>query len=194
MTKEKMTKNEWLKTNGFSQNGVTYIVIGNSYKIKDELKDAGFKFSPLLRWHCEDNVYLLPPECEYYTLRYEDIFTWNEEEGVTFMKEGAREYLNSIFNPIRESNSEYVGEVGERLFDIKCGVINVSGFRSAYNFSWVYTFKDFNGNEYAWITTSQQPIGEGMFYIVSGTVKKHAEYKGIKTTYLSRCSVRRINE
>ena len=46
ITKEKVTKGKWLEENGFSHLGETYVVMGNSYSIKDALKEAGFKFSP----------------------------------------------------------------------------------------------------------------------------------------------------
>ena len=189
MTNEKMTKSEWLKVNGFSENGVTYIVIGNSYKIKDELKDMGFKFSPLLRWHCEDNEYQLPPECKYHTLRYEDIFIWDEEKGVTFMKEGARDFLENLFNPPRESKSEYQGEVGEKLTISNCEVANIGGYAGAYGYTWIYTFRDKEENEYSWFTTVNKALSVGMTCDVTGSVKEFKEYKGVKTTVLTRCKL-----
>ena len=69
MTNEKMTKSEWLKINGFSADGVTYIVMGNSYKIKEDLKLSDFKFSPLLRWHGESNTFSLPKNCSEILLK-----------------------------------------------------------------------------------------------------------------------------
>lgn len=189
MTKERMTKSEWLKVNGFSSNGVTYIVMGNSYKIKDELKNVGFKFSPLLRWHYENNEYQLPPECEYHALHYEDIFTWDEEKGVTFMKEGARDFLENLFNPLRESKSEYQGEIGEKLIISKVEVSNVGGYAGPYGYTWVYTFKDNQENEYTWFTSVNKALAIGMNFSLSGKVKEFKEYKGVKTTILTRCKI-----
>ena len=186
---KKMTKTEWLAVNGFSEYGVTYLVLGNSYSIKDDLKEAGFKFSPLLRWHCGDCNFELPEGCEYKELHYEDVFIWDEESHTTFMKEGAREKIDLIFNPIVESNSQFVGEIGERLYDIPMTVRNISGFNSAYGYKWVYTFEDKNGNVYSWFTTSQQAISVGMDCIVTGTVKAHVEYRKVFTTQLNRCKI-----
>lgn len=187
---KKLTKTEWLTVNGFSEYGVTYLVLGNSYPIKDELKEAGFKFSPLLRWHGPEANYVLPENCNYYELRYEDLFTWDEDSHTTFMKEGAREKIDLIFNPIVESNSQFVGEIGERLRDIPMQVRNIGGFDSAYGYKWVYTFEDNDGNVYSWFTTSQQAVSVGMKCIVTGTIKAHVEYKSVFTTQLNRCVIK----
>ena len=186
---KKMTKTEWLAVNGFSEYGVTYLVLGNSYSIKDDLKEAGFKFSPLLRWHCDNCNFELPEGCEYKELHYEDVFIWDEESHTTFMKEGAREKIDLIFNPIVESNSQFVGEIGERLRDIPMTVRNIGGFNSAYGYKWVYTFEDKDGNVYSWFTTSQQAISVGMDCIVTGTIKAHVEYRKVFTTQLNRCKI-----
>lgn len=190
MEKRKLTKTEWLEVNGFSEYGVTYLVLGNSYPIKDDLKDAGFKFSPLLRWHCGNCDFKLPETCKYYELQYEDLFTWDEETNTTFMKEGAREKIELIFNPVVESNSQFVGEIGDRLRDVPMSVRNIAGFDSAYGYKWVYTFEDADSNVYSWFTTSQQAVAVGMKCIITGTVKAHVEYKKVFTTQLTRCIIK----
>lgn len=188
----KMTKSEWLEVNGFSDFGVTYLVLGNSYPIKDKLKEAGFKFSPLLRWHCGNCDFELPEGCEYKELHYEELFIWDEDSHITFMKEGAREKIEFIFNPPSESNSQFVGEIGERLRDIPVKVRNISGFDSAYGYKWVYTFEDMDGNVYSWFTTSQQAISIAMHCTLTGTVKAHVEYKQVSTTQLTRCVIKEV--
>ena len=193
-TREKITKNEWLESNGFNSNGISYLVLGNSYSIKDTLKEAGFKFSPLLRWHCGDNSFELPETCSYYKLNYEDIFTWDEENGITFMKEGTRDKLEDIFNPINESKSEYVGEVGEKIKDLPVTVRAIGGYDSAYGYKYVYTFEDSQGNVFSWFTTVQQAISLGMGLTLSGTIKSHSEYKQIKTTQMTRCKLGVLSE
>lgn len=194
ITKEKMTKSEWLEANGFSEDGKTYIVMGNSYPIKDDLKEFGFKFSPLLRWHGKSDKYELPQNCNYHILHYNDIFSWDEEQGVTFMKEGTREFLENLFNPPRESKSEYQGEIGEKITLFNCEVLNIGGYAGAYGYNWIYTFIDKNDNEYTWFTTVNKTLSIGMKCNVTGTVKEFSEYKGVKTTILTRCKLERVNE
>ena len=187
---KKLTKSEWLDVNGFSGYGVTYLILGNSYPIKDKLKEAGFKFSPLLRWHGSNCDFKLPEDCQYYELHYEDLFSWDENSHTTFMKEGTREKIDLIFNPVVESNSQFVGEIGERLYDIPVVVRNIGGFDSAYGYKWVYTFEGNKGNVYSWFTTSQQAIAIGMYCVVTGRVKAHVEYKKVFTTQLTRCTIK----
>lgn len=189
MTNKKMTKSEWLKINGFSEGGITYVVMGNSYKIKEDLKLSGFKFSPLLRWHGESDEFSLPQNCHYHILSYDEIFIWNEEKGITFMKEGARDYLDNLFNPPRESKSEYQGEIGEYLTRPHCEVSNIGGYSGPYGYTWIYTFRDIKDNEYTWFTTVNKSLAVGMHCCVFGTVKAHNEYKGVKTTVLTRCGI-----
>lgn len=193
MTKEKMTKSEWLKINGFSEDGETYLVMGNSYKIKDSLKEAGFKFSSLLRWHTDNDEYDLPDGCHYCILDYNNVFVWDEEKGVTFMQEGAREYLEELFNPPRVSKSEYQGEIGEKIAVKKVEIINVGGYAGPYGYTWIYTFRDAEDNEYSWFTTVNKALTIGMFCDITGFVKEFKEYKGVKTTVLTRCKLEIID-
>jgi hypothetical protein len=192
MFKRKITKTEWFEVNGFSEYGVTYLVLGNSYPIKDTLKEEGFKFSPLLRWHADNCDFVLPEGCYYKELQFEDVFTWSEEENVAFMKEGAREKIEEIFNPKVVYNSDYVGEIKERIRDIPVEVRAIGGFDSAYGYKWVYTFIDEDGNLYTWFTTAQQTVTLGDRVILTGTVTAHVEYKGARTTQLNRCVLKEI--
>ena len=193
ITKEKVTKGKWLEENGFSHLGETYVVMGNSYPIKDALKEAGFKFSPLLRWHASNTDFLLPPNCHFHKINYNDIFTWDEDAGVTFMKEGTRTFLDDLFNPPRVSKSEYQGEIGSSLALEGCEVIHISGYSGAYGYTWIYTFRDENENEYVWFTLVNKALSVGMHCHVNGTVKSYSEYKGVKTTILTRCNLTRLD-
>lgn len=182
-----MDKQEWLKINGFNSVGVTYLVLGNSYPIKQQLKESGFKFSPLLRWHGPDNEFQLPNGCFYKELSYDEVFEWDDKDGVTFMREGARDIIEDIFNPQEISNSEYVGEIGERFRGTQVYIKSIRGFDSEFGYKYVYTFEDDYGNLYSWFTTVQLPATAGAKGTLSGTIKNHTEYKGAKTTQLSRC-------
>lgn len=182
-----MTKEEWLKINGFNSLGITYLVLGNSYPIKQDLKNEGFKFSPLLRWHGPECKYQLPVTCFYKELKYEEVFEWNDEEGVTFMKEGTRDKIEDIFNPKEIITSEHVGEIGERFHNLPVLVKFIRGFDSDFGYKYVYTFEDDYGNLFSWFTTVQLAAAAGSRGMLSGTVKNHTEYKGAKTTQLSRC-------
>ena len=105
------------------------------------------------------------------------------------MKQGIREVLDDIFNPVVESTSSFVGEIGERLRGIPVSVRNISGYDSPYGYKFIYTFEDKDGNLYTWSTVTQQTVALGMHILLDGTVKAHVEYKGAFTTQLSRCKI-----
>lgn len=191
MTK-KITKQEWLKANGFSADGVTHLVMGNSYNIKDALKEAGFKYSPLLRWHGPDTKYELPESCSYYRFDFDEIYVWDTAEGTAFLQNGAREMIDRVFNPVVESNSHHVGNIGDRLRDVEVVVRHVAGYESVFGYKWIYTFEDKSGNRYSWFTTSQQEVSVDMKVMLTGTVKTHGEYRGVPTTQLNRCVLKDI--
>lgn len=193
-TSKKLTKSEWLELNGFSQEGKTYIVLGNSYPIKEQLKGAGFRFTQLLRWHYSAKSADLPETCHYHELDFNDYFTWNEEQGIAFMKENARQNIERIFDPIQESNSEYVGEIDEKIENIRCVLKNIGGYNTAYGYRWVYNFVDENGNQFSWHTNGNKLLLPEMIVDLSGTIREHIEYKGIKTTKLVRCKVVPVNQ
>ena len=52
MTAEQEAQKNWLLRNNFDENGDTFIVMGDSYTIKDKLKSFGFKYSDYIKWHC----------------------------------------------------------------------------------------------------------------------------------------------
>lgn len=185
----KLTKDKWLNLNGFSNYGKSYLVMGKTYPIKDKLKDAGFKYSPLLFWHGEDNSFELPENCYYLEIDYNDFFYWDEKEGVSFLKEGAREKLENIFYPPQESVSKFVGCVGEKINALACEVKSVGGYDTAYGYRWVYNFIDKDLNEYSWHSTVNKSLSAGMTLEISGTIKEHKEYKGVQITVLTRCKL-----
>lgn len=178
---------DWQKRNGFNENQITYVVIGNSFLIKDDLKDAGFKYSSLLHWHIPHKRFKLPKGYCYRQLYFEDYFVWDEETHDCFLREGARKKLDQFFRVPAPTASRYQGEVGQRLTNIPARLTNASTFEDAFGFKWVYIFQDEMGNVYAWITSRLQPIAIGFRCILAGTVKNHAEYKSVPTTYLKNC-------
>lgn len=184
------SKADWLKLNGFNNLGVTYLVVGDSYTIKDDLKKAGFRFSELLRWHTDNKKFVLPDFCLYVELKYDDYFIWDNNEKTSFLQNGARDKINLIFNPLQESHSQFVGELGERLRDILTTVRAISGKESFYGYQWSYIFEDESGNAYSWRTTCQQAVSVGMKCLLSGTIKDHFTYKGVSTTLLTHCRLK----
>ena len=70
---------------------------------------------------------------------------------------------------------------------IKRVLLRNKGRKNAYGYKWVYTLEDEGGNLYTWFTTSQQAVSNGDILSLTGTIKAHVEYKGARTTQLTRC-------
>lgn len=89
----------------------------------------------------------------------------------------------------RLGGSKYVGTVGERLYDIDLTVIStreISGYGTGVTV--VHRMIDDDGNLFVWFATTQS-LDVGKECKMSGTVKAHKEYQGIKETILTRCKV-----
>lgn len=184
-----LTYEKWLESNGFNENGITYILAGgDTYSIKDRLKEAGLKYSPILQWHGPEKL-KIGDEYTWIPLNFSHYYVWNEAEGCAFLIGGSADEINALINPKTESTSKFVGEVGDRLRDILVMVKSVAGFDTAYGYKYVYTFEDIDGNIFTWFTATQKQINRGDTFILTGTVKEHKTYKGVDTTYLSRCTL-----
>ena len=180
-------KRKWLEKNGFTQDGVTYIVMGDSFSIKDELKAAGFIFDPVLRWHKAD-----PAGYEDRVKKVEldqviEMSAWGEGHYIS----GAKDYVDNLLTEDSEDkNSEWIGEKGSRYTFENVIFVSRRGFNGRFGYSNVYTFRTEEGNLLTWFSTVNVDKEVGDVFTLAGTVKDHSEYKGIKSTVLSRCKVK----
>lgn len=87
--------------------------------------------------------------------------------------------------------SEWVGDVGERLRGLSVTVMFETHIESEWGGSKLVKFSDADGNEFGWFGSglSIWDLKKGDEVILTGTVKKHDTYQGIKQTMLSRCSI-----
>jgi hypothetical protein len=83
--------------------------------------------------------------------------------------------------------SEYVGVKGERsTFKVLVGkVITLDG---AYGTTYMHLMQQVGTNNAIVWRSSGECLDTGKEYNVSGTVKDHSEYKGVKQTILTRCT------
>ena len=174
---------KWLERNGFDSDGNTYLIYGNTYPIKDELKTKGYKFSKELKWHGPAAVEV-PEDCYVDQINWEDIFVWDAGANVMQLTDEGEVKLEEIFTS--HTLGEYVGEVGERLRKIEVIFVGSSTFEGYYGTSNIYCFT-YNGAQLVWFTQTEKDFEENEHYFLTGTVKEHKIYKNVKTTYLSRC-------
>lgn len=168
--------------NGF-QNGYVIVVYGDTYSVKEELKEAGAHFNRALGWYFSDEI-SVPVKFLTQTIK----ITWEmvSREGRIMSEIDVKEIVTNAI-PKVESPSEYQGKVGERLRDLN---LEVTRFWDGGGY-YVHTMEDAFGNVYTWMT-SARALEQGTWVRMDATVKKHEEYKGVKQTHLSRPSIKEV--
>ena len=119
-----------------------------------------------------------------------------KEELVPDFKEGYLIYLTFRFlksleykdlDVVKEEvkQSDYMGEVGEKLVDVPVTFFMHRGFDTDYGFMNMFFFKTEEGNVLVWRTGKDANLEEGNWYMVTGKVKDHKPYNGVKQTFLT---------
>lgn len=86
-----------------------------------------------------------------------------------------------------ESDSEFVGSVGERI-DVEVTVIAARRQDGYYGPSTIHHMEDAAGNRYLWNTGSKSwEVGDKRH--IKGTVKEHKVIKNVNVTILTRCTL-----
>ena len=167
-----------------------YLVIGNTYEIKDELKERGGRYNPALNWYFTDKV-------EGYTLAevpFDDVYEWRPMVKSFELKENAKDIAAAArISAMPESKSEWIGTLKERMRDLAVVLTGARECSSYYGDSVLYTFEQ-GENHLAWFTTSVPKVEMvvGHSYLLTGTVKKFDERDGIKVTQLNRCILKEM--
>lgn len=84
--------------------------------------------------------------------------------------------------------SNYLGEVGEKISTHFVSGREVACCETQFGLLHIYEFKDANGNVIIWESSSSKEIPESG--IVTGTVKAHEEYDGVKQTVILRAKIK----
>lgn len=84
-------------------------------------------------------------------------------------------------------SSNYIGEVGEKISVNFVSGREVACCETQFGLLHIYEFKDANGNTVVWKSGSSKNIPESG--VVTGTVKSHEEYDGIKQTVILRAKI-----
>lgn len=171
-------------------NGYITIFKGNTYPYKDWLKEHGARFTKLFNWSFASNVEWpeaeLPTDLEPLQIPWEAVST-NDH---LLPETEVRSYIESLM--YEPSNSEYVGEIGDRIEETLT-VTKAVTLESYYGTSIMHIMEDAVGNVFVWITKAKS-YPEGKVVTLRGTIKDHKEYKGTKQTILTRCKEMSIDE
>lgn len=182
---------DFMTKNGFNKEGITYSVFGdNTYSIKDKLKELGFVYSPILKWHTSAKVEL-PEGYTYVEFNYNDLYNWYELEKTAYMYEEAETLVRNAFDAAYpKTDTEWIGSIKERLRNLTVTFEGGRSFEGRYGHTNIYTFKH-DKNILVWFTASANlTFEEGTPLILTGTVVEFQEYKGNKITKVNRCIVK----
>ena len=184
---------KWLEENGFNENLTTFVYFpADSFEVKDSLKDAGFKFNRSLLWHIANIPKGYEDKVVEITLdKVAEIGAWGEG----FYRPNARTFVNDILKncrPIEESTSEWLFEEKERFYDYAVVLKSVRGMETRFGWTTLIKFEDANGNILQWWTAVDIKAEVGDQVLLTGTVKAHDEYKGVKSTTVTRCKIKAV--
>ena len=185
-------KKEWMKRNGFGEDGLTWCVFGDdTFSIKEELKEMGCKFSPILKWHSATPLNL-PEGYGMISFAFDDIMEWSIEQNNAFFFEDSKEKIERKFREAEgPSLSEYVGEIGERLRNKTVVLKSIHGFSGRFGWTNIYTFMD-GDNELVWFTAKELGLKKGDVLDLTGTIIAHEEFCGVYKTKINRCVIKKI--
>lgn len=176
-----------LKDNGFNEEGFMWIVLGDTYSIKEELKAAGAKFDPQFFWHFDHK----PEKFQTIKISIEDVAKKSLADVWQF-NDCIWDYVKSLIKENDpKSTSEYVGNVGDK-FEGLVTLVKIHTYETHFTYygelNFIYKFKDSNNNTIVW-KTGGRDLEEGKTYRIKGTIKEHSEYNDDKQTVLTRCRI-----
>jgi len=192
LTKVPQLKTEWLKKNGFNAEGKTYVFLGNTYDIKEQIKEVGGKFDNWIYWHIANPV----DGFEFIEVSIDEVADENIWEGYEYNSEKCNDLKD---RKKREENKDkvdagYYGEVGDKI-TVDLTYVNHAAWDNNFGYyggvTILYIFKDTEGHIFTWKTSKYLDCIDNKeeSFTLTGTIKDHNEYNGQKQTVLTRCKV-----
>ena len=194
----------FFKAEGFSEDGKTYVVLGDTYAIREDLKVAGAKFNYFLGWHFS------VPNDKYETveLTKDTVLCETDDEVVTLLRELPNGVLDWPWDPrfVQEyvaklqdeykariaPPAEFFGAVGDKV-DLMLSLERRCSFDTQWGSTAIYAFVDDCGRHFVWKTATwpdaMTEVAIGGKVHIKGSIKEHNEYKGCKQTVLTRCKI-----
>ena len=184
-------KAKWLKDNEFNDSEITYIYFpANSYEVKNDLKSAGFKYSPLLMWHRDNSEGYEDKTVAVPFAAIGEFSAW----GTGMFYSHCQETVQTLIRESRpHSETEWVAAEKEKISQVVATLTKVRSFDGQFGHTYVYTFVE-GKHIYVWFTSKILAFEVGDKVVLSGTVKKLQEYEGEKQTVVTRCKVETYNE
>lgn len=181
--------NEERKCNAGFKNGHIFAVLGNTYKYKQLLKDAGAKFSTPFKWYFED----IPPvriRYDFYIKKiyWEDVSRELETGAIVLKPTNEIEKLLIIEKPIDES-TQFQG-TKDALIERQITVMETKVIDGAMGRHIMHILEDKNHNIYVWNSAVSLMLSVGTVHNIEAIVVDHIVYDGKRQTILGGlCSV-----
>ena len=181
------SKQDYMTQIGFSKDGDIYIVGGgNTYVIKEQLKQLGFKFSYTFGWY--SNVKReVPASYQLFHFTFDSLYKWEEQFNKAFPYPDTADKLKNIKyinNENKNGFSEFVGNEGDRLT-----IPVVFSHMQTCPGYYIYTFK--NGyNIITWVTKKHAIFIKNKDYLLRASIVKHLVIGDTKTTKVNRCVIK----
>lgn len=192
LNKSKENQEELLAKWGYNvENPLIWLICGgDTYAIKDQLKEKGCKYNPAFGWYCNHSIDV-PVGYKTAIINFYDVYTWFPLSKKFDLNEKAKEIADAAKAALEpESHSEYIGEIKDRIRDLKVTLTAVRSFDGFYGTTFIYTFVH-NEDVLVWMTSSCKDVEVGDEFLLTGTVKEHSTYKGVKQTKMSRCIIKK---
>ena len=167
---------------GFTKGYIT-IFKGDTYSEIDWFRASIARYTRWWGWYIistEEVPVDLPEGITPIQLPWELV---GQEDGNLKPEHLVKEAVESIIYD--ESESEYVGSIGERL-ELYLTVERTIELDGAYGRSTMHIMRDDCGNLFVW-TTASKSWSAGTEHHIKGTVKDHRKYKNECQTVLTRC-------
>ena len=166
-------------------NGYITIFKGDTYSHLEWFRASIAKYNKLWGWaiaSTESVPFDLPCGLESIELQWDQV---GDEQGWLKSDEEIKKVVESLM--YEESDSAYVGEIGNRL-ELEITVTASRKMNGYYGETTVHYMEDNSGNQYLWNTASKS-WEAGEKYHIKATVKDHKIIHNVKTTILTRCAL-----
>lgn len=174
----------------FSGNDSVYVIKGNTYNIKDKLKEEGCRFVGGLGWYSP-----IKTDRQSWEINIEDLLTKNVYGEYEFKDYETLKDMVKTLVLAETKPSEYYGEVGSKV-EVKVTLSFLTSYEirsfAGYGTDTIYlaNMKDSDGNVFVWKSGTAHKANVDGEFIITGTVKEHSVYDKVKQTVLTRCKIK----
>lgn len=175
---------DFLKQNGFNESGETFVVLGKTFDIKDELKLRGAKFDKVRGWHFNEIV----NGYDLAKFTSDEILFKSLHGSILGFNDNAESIIKEVQDDYEAKHAvetNFFGSIGDKI-ERKVRCVASFCFAGYYGDSYLNKLIDEEGNVFVWKTGRAL---NGATAIIKGTIKEHNEYNGEKQTILTRCKI-----